>query len=128
MPDGEEKYHNVMTEMQQKFPNVQNLIFSYRGMNSASDNSYGAYLYNGEKFYRSKEYNMSNMFDRLGGGDALMAGIIYGLSKYTDPGDSLDFAVAASVLKSSIHGDTNFVSMEEVTAIMDGSATGIISR
>lgn len=110
------------------FPAVDNFIFSYRGLNSASNNSFGAYLYNGENFYRSAEYNMAGMIDRLGGGDALMAGLIYGFSKFTGINDSLNFAVAASVLKSSIHGDTNFVSVNEVMDIMQGNTTGRISR
>ncbi|CAN5502221.1 hypothetical protein BH11BAC3_BH11BAC3_28810 [soil metagenome] len=61
---------------------------------------------------------MPGMIDRMGGGDALMAGLIYGLINYDDRTDSLNFGVAASVLKSSIHGDTNFVSSAQVVYVM----------
>ena len=127
-PDGEERYHSVLKEMKKRFPAVSNFIFSYRGLSNASNNTFGAYLYDGTNFYQSSEYNMNGMIDRLGGGDALMAGIIYGLSNYTDKSDSLNFAVAASVLKSSIHGDTNFVSVDEVLDIMNGNTSGRINR
>ena len=73
LPDGEERYHFVLKEMNKKFPNVRNFIFSYRGLNDASTNSFGAYLYDGNNFYKSTEYNMSGMIDRLGGGDASCA-------------------------------------------------------
>lgn len=128
IPDGEERYHSVLKEMKEKFPAVNNFVFSYRGSKNASNNSFGAYLYDGKKFYRSKEYDMAGMIDRLGGGDALMAGLIYGLSNYIDKINSLDFAVAASVLKSSIHGDANFVSVNEVLGIMNGNTSGRINR
>jgi 2-dehydro-3-deoxygluconokinase len=128
LPDGEERYHFVLKEMNKKFPNVGNFVFSYRGLNDASNNSFGAYLYDGNNFYKSTEYNMSGMIDRLGGGDALMAGLIYGLCNYTDKQDGVNFAVAASVLKSSIHGDTNYVSVNEVLDIMNGNTSGRISR
>ncbi|CAN5739277.1 sugar kinase [soil metagenome] len=128
LPDGEERYQFVLNEMNRKFPNVRNFIFSYRGLNNASNNSFGAYLYDGNFLYQSTEYNMSGMIDRLGGGDALMAGVIYGLCNYSDKQEALNFAVAASVLKSSIHGDTNFVSVNEVLDIMNGNISGRISR
>lgn len=126
--DGEVRYHFVLEEMKKKFPAVSNFIFSYRGLSNASNNSFGAYLYDGKTYYQSAEYNMSGMIDRLGGGDALMAGLIYGLSNYTDKRDSLNFAVAASVLKSSIHGDTNFVSVKEVVDVMNGNISGQVTR
>ncbi|MEO6232519.1 MAG: sugar kinase [Ferruginibacter sp.] len=128
LPDGEERYHFVMKAMKHKFPGVENFIFSYRGLSNASNNSFGAYLYDGHQFYKSTEYNMPGMIDRVGGGDALMAGLIYGLLNYDDRSDSLNFGVAASVLKSSIHGDTNFVSVAEVVDVMNGNTTGRISR
>jgi 2-dehydro-3-deoxygluconokinase len=127
-PDGEERYRLVLKEMKKKFPAVNNFIFSYRGLNNASNNSFGAYLYDGTNFYRSSEYNMNGMIDRLGGGDALMAGLIYGLSNYQSKQEALDFAVAASVLKSSIHGDANFVSVNEVLGIVSGNTSGRINR
>ncbi|MEJ7626064.1 MAG: sugar kinase [Ferruginibacter sp.] len=123
-----EKYLSAMMQLKNKFPNLQTIIFSYRGSINASHNTIGAYLYDGKDIIKSAEYDMSNMVDRLGGGDALMAGFIYGLNNYSSKADALNFAVAASALKSSIHGDTNYVSKEEVIEIMRGNTFGRISR
>jgi 2-dehydro-3-deoxygluconokinase len=40
----------------------------------------------------------------------------------------LNFAVAASCLKHTIHGDFNLVSVDEVEKLMGGDASGRVSR
>ena len=58
-----------------------------------------------------------------------MGGLIYGLLSY--PGDdqkALDFAVAASCLKHTIHGDFNMVTIKEVETLMKGDASGRVVR
>ncbi len=58
-----------------------------------------------------------------------MGGLIYGL--FTWPGDdqkALNFAVAASCLKHTIHGDYNLVSVSEVEQLMKGDGSGRVVR
>jgi 2-dehydro-3-deoxygluconokinase len=58
-----------------------------------------------------------------------MAGLIYGLKTYAgNDQKALDFAVAASCLKHSIKGDVNLVSVDEVTKLMEGDASGKVTR
>ncbi len=66
--------------------------------------------------------------DRVGGGDSFVGGLIYGLRVYQDSQRALDFAVAASCLKHSIGGDFNLVSVAEVEKLMQGDASGRVSR
>ena len=42
--------------------------------------------------------------------------------------DALNFAVAASCLKHSIHGDFNLVSRSEIETLMTGSGSGRVER
>jgi 2-dehydro-3-deoxygluconokinase len=66
--------------------------------------------------------------DRVGGGDAFAAGLIYAfLNGYCDK-DALEFAAAASCLKHSIEGDANHVTVDEVKALMAGEASGRVQR
>ena len=58
-----------------------------------------------------------------------MGGLIYGLLSF--PGDdqrALNFAVAASCLNHTIHGDFNLVSVTEVEQLMKGDASGRVVR
>ena len=58
-----------------------------------------------------------------------MGGLIYGLLTYpNDDQRALDFAVAASCLKHTIKGDANLVTVDEVTKLMGGDASGRVVR
>ena len=79
--------------------------------------------------YESPQYQITDIVDRVGGGDSFMGGLIYGLLKH--PGDdqrALNFAVAASCLKHTIKGDANLVSVAEVEKLMGGDASGRVAR
>ena len=48
-----------------------------------------------------------NILDRVGGGDAFASGLIYAMMRGYKPMDLVNFAVASSVIKHTIHGDAN---------------------
>jgi 2-dehydro-3-deoxygluconokinase len=86
-------------------------------------------LYNGKEFCQAPVYNITDIVDRVGGGDSFMGGLIYGLLTFTgDDQKALNFAVAASCLKHTIHGDFNMVSVSEVENLMKGDASGRVVR
>lgn len=84
-------------------------------------------LYENEKFYFSKEYDL-RIVDRVGGGDSFGAGLIYSCMKGMEAQKIVDFAVAASALKHSIEGDFNRVSVIEVEKLLAGDQTGRVQR
>ena len=58
-----------------------------------------------------------------------MGGLIYGLLTWQgDDQKALNFAVAASCLKHTIHGDFNLVTTAEVESLMKGDASGRVIR
>ena len=86
-------------------------------------------LYDGNKMYESAQYQITDIVDRVGGGDSFMGGLIYGLLKYPDDDqNALNFAVAASCLKHTIKGDANLVTVAEVEKLMGGDASGRVAR
>lgn len=124
-----EAFLSVCHQMMEKFPKAKKVITTLRGSISASHNTWAGVLYNGKTMYKSKEYQITHIVDRVGGGDSFMGGLIYGLIKYSDDQQkALDFAVAASCLKHTIKGDANLVSTEEVEKLMEGDASGRVSR
>lgn len=98
-----------------------------RENNSASDNKWSAMLYDGNDYYYSKKYNM-HIVDRIGGGDAFTAGLIYALINEHPLQESIEFAAAAGCLKHSIVGDYNQVTVTEVQALADGDGSGRVLR
>jgi 2-dehydro-3-deoxygluconokinase len=121
-----EGYKYVAEELKKRF-GFSYVAITLRESISASDNRWGAMLYDGKDYYFSKKYNV-HIVDRVGGGDSFGAGLIYSLThKYTSA-DAIEFAVAASCLKHSIEGDYNFVSVDEVNKLAKGDASGRVQR
>ncbi len=124
-----EAFLSVCQQLMKKFPRAKKVITTLRGSISASHNTWAGVLYDGKNLYQSRQYQITDIVDRVGGGDSFMGGLIYGLLQY--PGDgqkALDFAVAASCLKHTIKGDANLVSVEEVEKLMGGDSSGRVSR
>ena len=124
-----EAFLSVCQQVMQKFPKAKKVITTLRGSISASHNTWAGVLYDGKKMYETRQYQITDIVDRVGGGDSFMGGLIYGLLKYPeDDQNALDFAVAASCLKHTIKGDANLVTVQEVEKLMGGDASGRVAR
>jgi 2-dehydro-3-deoxygluconokinase len=120
---------SVCQQMMEKFPRAQKVITTLRGSISASHNTWAGVLYDGKKLYESHQYQITDIVDRVGGGDSFMGGLIYGLLQYPDDDQkALNFAVAASCLKHTIKGDANLVTVAEVEKLLGGDASGRVVR
>ena len=124
-----ESYLSVLQQLMKMFPRAKKVITTLRGSISASHNTWSGVLYDGSKLFKAPTYDITHIVDRVGGGDSFMGGLIYGLIAFEgDDQKALDFAVAASCLKHTIVGDANLVTISEVQKLMDGDASGRVSR
>lgn len=122
-------YQSVCQQLCEQFPNLRLVAVTLRGSKSASHNTWSAVLYDKRRLYTAPVYDITPIVDRVGGGDAFVGGLIYGLKTYGDDLQAaLEFAVAASCLKHSIVGDFNLVSVAEVEALRQGSGSGRVQR
>ena len=121
-----EGYHRVAKQMMRKF-NFKKVAITLRESISASDNHWSACLYNGKNFLESKKYHI-HIIDRVGGGDSFSSGFIFGILSGKSDEEALEFGVAASCLKQTIHGDFNLVSIQEVERLTGGETAGRIQR
>lgn len=123
------EFKSVCQQLKVRFPQARKIIITLRGSVNANHNTWGGVLYDGEKFYVSRQYDITHIVDRVGGGDAFMGGLIYGLLTYVGEDQrALEYAVAASCLKHTIYGDFNRVTVEEVEKLMQGDASGRVAR
>ena len=123
-----EQYKAIAALAMQTYPNIQRVAITLRESKSANHNDWRACLYNGRDFFLSRKYAITDIVDRVGGGDSFGGGLIYGLNTYADEQTALEFAVAASCLKHTIPGDYNRMSVSEVEALMKGSGSGRVQR
>lgn len=111
-----------------RYPNVKIVAITFRESKSADSNGWSACLNDRTSFINSKRYEINDIVDRIGGGDAFSAGLIYGLNNLNDHQQALEFATAASCLKHSIKGDFNRVSVADVNKLLTGDGNGRILR
>lgn len=122
------KYEALTNKVLEAFPGMSSIAVTLRESRSADRNGWSACLRDGNGFYLSKQYEITDIVDRVGGGDSFASGLICGLNTYTDKQQALEFAVAASCLKHSVQGDFNRVTVAEVKNLMGGDASGRVQR
>jgi len=122
------KYEALTTKVMESFPDLSVLAITLRESRSADQNGWSACLRDSDGFTLSSKYDITDIVDRVGGGDAFASGLIYGLLTYPDRETALNFAVAASCLKHSISGDFNRMTVPEVEKLMGGDVSGRVQR
>jgi 2-dehydro-3-deoxygluconokinase len=124
-----DQYRYVCEELAKRFPNLKTIAITLRGSISANHNTWSGVLWDQGEFYVGPTFDITHIVDRVGGGDAFMGGLIYGLRTYgEDRQKALNFAVAASCLKHSVVGDFNLATIAEVEKLMGGDVSGRVSR
>jgi 2-dehydro-3-deoxygluconokinase len=106
---------------------AKTVAITIRDAHSADNHSLSAMLLHEDEVYRAQTYDM-HIVDRVGGGDAFTGGLIYSLATGKPPQESIEFAVAAGVLKHSVHGDASLFSVAEVEALAKGGGSAKIQR
>ena len=113
-----EKLEDYYQQMKILYPNLQYMTCTKRDIISTSVNDLTGYLYS-DRLYVSHTYHIDDIVDRVGGGDAYISGVLYGLFSHKDMAYSLEFGCCASVLKHTIHGDVNQFSINEIESFME---------
>jgi len=132
-------YPEVAAKIAAAFPNIRKVAFTLRESVSASYNRWGAMLYDAasgkasfapEVDGRYRPYEITDIVDRIGGGDSFSAALVYALggTDFSGDGDAVRFAAAASCLNHSIRGDFNYSGIDEIVSLMKGDASGRVKR
>ncbi|GAB4026542.1 PfkB family carbohydrate kinase [Spirosoma koreense] len=114
--------------MMKHFPNIRYITDTKRNSISASHNQLSAKLFDGKAVYKSRVHDIRPITDRIGTGDAYIAGLIYGLLQFEDLQRAVEFGVAASALKHTIPGDVNLATVAEVETLERGDSSGKLKR
>jgi 2-dehydro-3-deoxygluconokinase len=135
-----DKYPDIAKQVAQKFPNIKKIAFTLRESISATHNNWGCMLYDttgGAAHFAPRSngvyspYRITDIVDRIGGGDSFGAALIYAMldEELKQSDDTvLAFAAAASCLCHSIYGDFNYSTKDDVLFLMKGSTSGRIVR
>lgn len=92
---------------------------------SPTHHNFNSKIYMNGKFYEENPYNNIEVIDRIGSGDAYLAGVLYGLVKYGTPERAIEIGNALSAVKNTVLGDMSASSIEEIESIIKShKATG----
>ncbi len=123
-----EKYRELTDKVLAAYPNLKKIAITMRESHSADYNGWSATLNNRNEFLVSQKYEIQDIVDRVGGGDAFATGLIYGFNTFETDQKALEFAVAASCLKHSIPGDLPLVTAKEVQTLLTSGGSGRVQR
>ncbi|MBQ4640648.1 MAG: sugar kinase [Clostridia bacterium] len=103
-----EQQDEIFQRFVERYPNLTCIARHVRYAHSGSENSLKAFMWYEGHTFESKLFTF-NILDRVGGGDAFASGFIYAMIHGYKPMDMLNFAVASSAIKHTIHGDANII-------------------
>ncbi len=114
-----EQQDEVFQRFIERYPNLKCIARHVRYAHSGSENSLKAYMWYQGHTFESKLFTF-NILDRVGGGDAFASGLIYAMMHNYKPMDMVNFAVASSAIKHTIHGDGNITDdVESIRNLMN---------
>ena len=114
-----EQQDEIFQAFVRRWPNLKCIARHVRYAHSGSENSLMAYMWFQGHTFESKLFTF-NILDRVGGGDAFASGLIYAMMNDYRPMEMVNFAVASSVLKHTIHGDANITDdAKSIRALMN---------
>tara|TARA_B100001013_G_scaffold149548_1_gene88792 strand:- start:294 stop:1373 length:1080 start_codon:yes stop_codon:yes gene_type:complete len=134
-----EKSTDLAKEIIKSFPNLSYVALNMREILSATHNRFGLTLYIKEQdvsFLAPSNksgyipYEIGNIVDRVGAGDALAGALLYGMCNLDtfDHQEVTEFAAAAGCLSHSIVGDFSFINRKEIENLLTGNSLGGVVR
>lgn len=121
--ENEEKLASLLSE---KF-GFELIAFTKRKSDSADYNTLSGMIYKCGKAYYSPEIPV-HIIDRVGGGDAFNAGVLFGILNGLDMQETVCIANAANALKHTVEGDYYTGSKGEIISAASGVLDGRIKR
>ncbi len=93
---------------------------------SPTKHNFGSRIYYDGKFYEEPHYENIEVIDRVGSGDAYVAGVLYGILSGMEIEDAMSVGNALSAIKNTVSGDMSISSIDEVMSIIKShKSTGI---
>jgi 2-dehydro-3-deoxygluconokinase len=115
-----DEYREWFDELHQEFPRCKRWLMGMRNMVASSHHTLTALLWTNGKLLQAPIYDIPDVVDPVGVGDAFMAGLIHAI--YTFPNDeqmALNYSLAASALKNTIPGDFNLATDDEIMDVVE---------
>lgn len=86
---------------------------------SPTKHNFGSRIYCDGKFHEEPHYENIEVIDRVGSGDAYVAGVLYGILTSGDIEKAMSYGNALSAIKNTVLGDMSISSIDEVESVIN---------
>lgn len=124
----EHELRRRMGEVVKRFPNIKVVATSLRRVRSANRHDWRAAIYINGELTLSKPYSDLEIFDRVGGGDAFAAGVLYGLLSGMNAQQTIETGAAAGALAMTTAGDNLQATQAEVERLAHNTNSASVQR
>jgi 2-dehydro-3-deoxygluconokinase len=117
-------YRAMIEEAVNRFPQLKIVATTLREVHSATRNAWSALVWANGGFHESARRELE-IFDRVGGGDSFMSGLVYGLLEKRDPAAAAEYGAAHGALAMTTPGDVSMASLGEVERLVRGAGARV---
>lgn len=115
-------FKEMITRVKQQFPNASVFATTLREVISANSHRWGAIMAEGDRWHVIEPREIA-VFDRIGGGDGFVGGLLYGILKGWEPEQWAQFGWASGALATTFLTDyAQPADEEQVWSIWKGNA------
>lgn len=118
----------LFERLQIKYPNLEKVILAARRSISASKNIFFAYTKDEDGNIVFSKKREIDIVDRVGAGDAFVAGVLYGILRNLDTAHMLEIATYMCALKHTVEGDSLIVTEDEIKQALSQDSSGMMKR
>ncbi len=123
LPDEDERLREIARTLSESY-RIRRVALTLRRSESADDNLVSGALIDAQTGeYRRARWYRVHIVDRVGGGDAFSAGLLYGIRRGMSAAETVEFAAAANAFKHSIPGDMLIATAEEIARLAASDGT-----
>ncbi len=116
----------IMKSFAEKYPNLSVIASTMRKAISPTRHTFTSLAYdckNGS-YFEEAPYENIEVVDRIGSGDAYVAGALYGFLKYGDIENGVKFGNAMAALKNTIPGDMTACDSDDIIRVINAHTKG----
>ncbi len=117
-----ENYRHMIERVVEAFPNLKLVATTLRNVKSATRNDWGAVCYYAGRLHHAPNRPDVEIYDRIGGGDSFVSGMIYGFLTDRGPQWAVECGAAHGALAMTTPGDTSMATLSEVEKVMKGAS------
>ena len=121
-------YDSFCKEISKSVPRCKHIYIALRNVLSSEHHTLAGALHSNGTTKFTRVYDINNIIDCIGVGDAFVGALLYAHTVYDDDQKRVDFAAAASALKNTIAGDYNMMKAAEIESLVEKGESGEVSR